>query len=95
MKVQRQSISVLTERRDFFGFPITIRLAGLNSDLEILKRKQVDRFAISGDCTSAQSLNDYGVSFFLVDLTNVQTPEIERCADEVYRNETIVIYSFN
>jgi hypothetical protein len=95
MKVQRQSISVLTERRDFVGFPITIRLAGLNSDLEILKRKQVDRFAISGDCTSAQSLNDYGVSFFLVDLTNVQTPEIERCADEVYRNETIVIYSFN
>ena len=33
MKVQGKSISVLTERREFAGFPITIRLAGLNSDL--------------------------------------------------------------
>jgi hypothetical protein len=94
MKVQRKSISVLTERRDFAGFPITIRLAGLNSDLELLKRKQVDNFALSGDCSSAQSLIDYGVSFFIVDLTNTQTPEAERCAEEMYRNKTIVIYSF-
>jgi hypothetical protein len=94
MKIQGKSISVLTERREFAGFPITIRLAGSNSDLEIPKRKQVDNFALSGDCSSAQSLIDYGVSFFIVDLTNAQTPEIERCADEMYRNKTIVIYSF-
>ncbi len=95
MKNQRQSISMLTDRRDFAGFPVTIRLSGLNSNQEKIKRMQLDRFAISGDCTSAESLRDYGVSIFLVDLTNVQTPDIKRCADEVFRNRTIVIYSLN
>ena len=95
MKNERQSLSVITDRRDFAGFPVTIRLSGLNSNQERNKRTQLDSFAISGDCTSAEFLRDYGVSFFLVNLTNVQTPDIKRCADEVFRNKTIVIYSLN
>ena len=95
MKNDRQLISVLTDRRDFAGFPITIRLNGLNSNQEKFKRKQLDRFAKSGDCTSAEFLREYGLSLFLVDLTNVQTPDIKRCAGEVFRNRTIVIYSLN
>ena len=95
MKNERQSLSVITDRRDFAGFPVTIRLSGLNSNQERNKRMQLDSFAISGDCTSAELLRDYGVSFFLVNLTNVQTPDIKRCADEVFRNKTIVIYSLN
>ncbi len=95
MKNERQSLSILTNRKDFAGFPITIKLTGLNSDQEIVKRMQLDSFAISGDCASAESLRDYGVSFFLVNFTNIQTPDIKRCADEVLRNKTIVIYSLN
>ena len=95
MKNERHSLSVITDRRDFAGFPVTIRLSGLNSNQERNKRMQLDSFAISGDCTSAEFLREYGVSFFLVNLTNVQTPDIKRCADEVFRNKTIVIYSLN
>ena len=95
MKNERQSLSVITDRRDFAGFPVTIRLSGLNSNQERIRRMQLDSFAISGDCTSAEFLREYGVSFFLVNLTNVQTPDIKRCADEVFRNKTIVIYSLN
>ena len=95
MKNERHSLSVITDRRDFAGFPVTIRLSGLNSNQERNKRTQLDSFAISGDCTSAEFLRDYGVSFFLVILTNVQTPDLKRCADEVFRNKTIVIYSLN
>ena len=95
MKNERHSLSVITDRQDFSGFPVTIRLSGLNSNQERNKRMQLDSFAISGDCTSAEFLREYGVSFFLVNLTNVQTPDIKRCADEVFRNKTIVIYSLN
>jgi hypothetical protein len=33
------------------------------------------------------------VAYVLVDLTNPDTPDVERCAKEVFRNETVIVYS--
>lgn len=50
-------------------------------------------FASSGDCESAEGLRANDVAFVLVDLTDPDTPDVDRCADEVFRNETVVVYS--
>ena len=86
-------ISILTERRDFAGNVQTIRLAGLNSEFEGQRRQMLLDFASSGDCESAEGLRANDVAFVLVDLTDPDTPDVDRCADEVFRNETVVVYS--
>ena len=88
-----QRISILTERRDFAGNVQTIRLAGLNSEFEGQRRQMLLDFASSGDCESAEGLRANDVAFVLVDLTDPDTPDVDRCADEVFRNETVVVYS--
>ncbi len=75
------------------GFQITIRLAGLNSDFESERRQILSDFTSSGDCESAEGLRANEVAYVLVDLTNPETPDVERCAEEVFRNETVIVYS--
>ena len=86
-------LSEITNRREFAGFQVTIRLAGLNSEFEGQRRQILSDFTSSGDCESAEGLRANDVAFVLVDLTNPDTPDVDRCADEVFRNETVVVYS--
>ena len=86
-------LSEITNRKELAGFQITIRLAGLNSDLESERRQILSDFASSGDCESAEGLRANEVAYVLVDLTNPDTPDFERCAEEVFRNETVIVYS--
>ena len=86
-------LSEITNRKELAGFQITIRLAGLNSDFESERRQILSDFTSSGDCESAKGLRANKVAYVLVDLTNSDTPDVERCADEVFRNETVIVYS--
>ena len=86
-------LSEITNRKELAGFQITIRLAGLNSDFESERRRILSVFTSSGDCESAEGLRANEVAYVLVDLTNPDTPDVERCADEVFRNETVIVYS--
>ena len=86
-------LSEITNRKELAGFQITIRLAGLNSDFESERRQILSDFTSSGDCESAEGLRANEVAYVLVDLTNPDTPDVERCADEVFRNETVIVYS--
>ena len=86
-------LSEITNRKELAGFQITIRLAGLNSDFESERRQILFDFTSSGDCESADGLRANEVAYVLVDLTNPETPDVERCAEEVFRNETVIVYS--
>ena len=86
-------LSELAERREFAGFGSLWRVVGSYSKLESVKRHLIADFSTKGDCDSAKGLRQNDVDFVLVDLTNVETPDVDRCADEVFRNETVVIYS--
>ena len=86
-------LSEITNRKELAGFQITIRLAGLNSDFESERRQILFDFTSSGDCESAEGLRANDVAYVLVDLTNPDTPDVERCAEEVFRNETVIVYS--
>ena len=86
-------LSEITNRKELAGFQITIRLAGLNSDFESERRQILSDFTSSGDCESADGLRANDVAYVLVDLTNPDTPDVERCAEEVFRNETVIVYS--
>ena len=86
-------LSEITNRKELAGFQITIRLAGLNSDFESERRQILSDFTASGDCESADGLRANDVAYVLVDLTNPDTPDVERCAEEVFRNETTIVYS--
>ena len=86
-------LSEITNRKELAGFQITIRLAGLNSDFESERRQILSDFTSSGDCESAEGLRVNDVAYVLVDLINPDTPDVERCAEEVFRNETVIVYS--
>ena len=86
-------LSEITNRKELAGFQITIRLAGLNSDFESERRQILSDFTSSGDCESAEGLRANEVAYVLIDLTNPDTPDVERCAEEVFRNETVIVYS--
>ena len=86
-------LSEITNRKELAGFQITIRLAGLNSDFESEHRQILSDFTSSGDCESAEGLRANEVAYVLVDLTNPDTPDVERCAEEAFRNETVIVYS--
>lgn len=89
------SLSVMTGRREFAGIPFTERLLGAHSEREKANRFAIDEFALKGNCDSSLSLRYSGVNYFFVNLTKSFSPDVKRCADEVFRNKTIVIYSFN
>ncbi len=86
-------VSKLSNRREFAGYVVTVRLGSLNSKFEGPRRQMLSDFTSSGGCGSAEGLRTNDVAFVLVDLTNPETPDIERCADEVFRNETVIVYS--
>ena len=86
-------LSEITNRKELAGFQITIRLAGLNSDFESERRQILLDFTSTGDCESADGLRANEVAYVLVDLTNPDTPDVKRCAEEVFRNETVIVYS--
>ena len=87
------NLSELTDRKEFAGFDLLMRVAGSYSEYEKVKRKFVSDFAKFGDCESADGLRASEVAYALVDLTNAETPDVERCAEEVFRNETVIVYS--
>ena len=86
-------LSEITNRKELAGFQITIRLAGLNSEFESERRQILSDFTSSGDCESAEGLRANDVAYVLVDLINPDTPDVERCAEEAFRNETVIVYS--
>ncbi len=88
------SLSVMTGRREFAGIPFTERLLGAHSEREKNNRLAIDDFALKGNCESSMVMKDSGVNFYFVNVTKTFSPDIQRCADEVFRNKTIVIYSF-
>jgi hypothetical protein len=87
------NLSELTDRKEFAGFDLLMRVAGSYSDYEKVKRMYISDFANLGDCESAEGLRASEVAYVLVDLTNPETPDVERCAEEVFRNETVIVYS--
>lgn len=87
------SLATLTSRRELAGFPITIRLMGLNSEFDARDRDAISQFGSTGSCEGAEYLRSRGVGYFWVETLNPNTPDIDRCAAEVFRDETIVIYS--
>jgi hypothetical protein len=86
-------LSEITNRRELAGFQITIRLAGVNSDFESERRQTISDFTAIGDCESADGLRANEVAYVLIDLTNPETSDVKRCAEEAFRNETVIVYS--
>ena len=86
-------VSKLANRKEFAGFWATVRLASLNSPRDSERRQILSDFMSSGDCESADGLRASEVAYVLVDLTNPETQDVERCAEEVFRNETVIVYS--
>ena len=93
-KVTRVSprVAVQTGRKDFAGVQVSFRIFGENSADYAKNYTLVDQFSRSGSCKSAEGLRGVGVNFFLVDLSNLDTPDVSRCADEVFRNKGAVVY---
>ena len=93
-KVTRVSprVAVQTGRKDFAGVQVSVRIFGENSADYAQKYDLIDQFSKNGSCESTEGLRGVGVSFFLVDLSNLDTPDVSRCADEVFRNKGAVVY---
>ena len=93
-KVTRVSprVAVQTGRKDFAGVQVSFRIFGENSAEYAQKYDLIDQFSKNGSCESTEGLRGVGVSFFLVDLSNLDTPDVSRCADEVFRNKRAVVY---
>ena len=93
-KVTRVSprVAVQTGRKDFAGVQVSFRIFGENSADYAQKYDLIDQFSKNGSCESTEGLRGVGVSFFLVDLSNLDTPDVSRCADEVFRNKGAVVY---
>jgi hypothetical protein len=87
------NLAELTDRKEYAGFDLLMRVAGSYSNYETVKRKFIADFSVGGDCGSAEGLRANEVAYVLVDLTNPDTPDVERCAKEVFRNETVIVYS--
>ena len=85
----------MTGRREFAGIPFTERLLGAHSEREKNNRLAIDDFALKGNCDSSLIMKHSGVNYYFVNVTESFSPDIKRCADEVFRNKTIVIYSLN
>ena len=96
-RVTRNSpkVSVLTDHKDFAGTEVAYRIFGYHSADYKTNFRLVNEFSANGSCESANQLRDAGVDFFHIDLSNSETPDTSRCADEVFRNKSIVVYLFN
>ncbi len=94
-KVTRVSprVAILTRRKDFAGVQMSFRIFGEHSVDYKKHQRLVDQFSKNGLCESASGLRDAEVDFFIVDILNAETPDISRCADEVFRNKSAVVYS--
>lgn len=88
-------VAVLTDHKEFAGTEKPFRIFGLHSADYKTNFQLIDQFSVSGSCESADRLRDAGVNFFLVDLSNSKTPDTPRCADEVFRNKSTVVYIIN
>ena len=93
-KVTRSSpkVALLTGHKDFAGVTMSFRIFGENSADYANNYKLVDQFSQNGSCESTRELGKLGISYFLVDLSNLDTPDVLRCADEVFRNKGAVVY---
>ena len=85
-------VALLTGHKDFAGTPMSFRIFGEHSSDYAQNYKLVDQFVKNGSCDSAKDLREFEVNFFLVDLANLDTPDVLRCADEVFRNKGSVVY---
>jgi hypothetical protein len=93
-KVTRSSprVAVLTGHKDFAGVQMSFRIFGEHSAIYETNYQLIDEFSKKGSCESATALNDAGADFFLIDLSNLETSDLTRCADEVFRNKGTVVY---
>jgi len=66
---------------------------GSNSESDALDRDAISQFGSVGSCEGAEYLRSRGVGYFWVETLNPNTPDIDRRATEVFRDETIVVYS--
>jgi len=96
-KVTRSSrrVAVLTDHKDFAGVPVSFRIFGEHSAVYETNYQIIDEFSMKGTCESAKAVNDAGADFFLIDLSNLETPDIHRCASEVYRNKGAIVYKLS
>jgi hypothetical protein len=96
-KVTRSSpqVAVLTEHKDFAGVPMSFRIFGEHSVIYETNYKLIDEFSTKGTCESATAIDDAGADFFLIDLSNLETPDIPRCAIEVFRNKGAIVYKLS
>ena len=96
-KVTRSSpqVAVLTEHKDFAGVPMSFRIFGEHSVIYETNYKLIDEFSMNGTCESATAIDDAGADFFLIDLSNLETPDIPRCAIEVFRNKGTIVYKLS
>ena len=96
-KVTRSSpqVALLTGHKDFAGVPVSFRIFGEHSAVYETNYLLIDDFSVKGSCESAAALHDAGADFFLIDLSNLETSDISRCADEVFRNKGAVVYKLS
>ena len=96
-KVTRSSprIAVLTGHKDFAGVQMSFRIFGEHSAIYEANYQLIDEFSMKGTCKSAMAIDVAGADFFLIDLSNFETPDIPRCADEVFRNKGSIVYKLS
>ena len=96
-KVTRSSprVAVLTGHKDFAGVQMSFRIFGEHSARYKTSYKFIDEFVINGSCESAMAIVDAGADFFLVDLSSLESPNIPRCAIEVFRNKGTIVYKLS
>ena len=96
-KVTRSSprVAVLTDHKDFAGVPVSFRIFGEHSATYETNYQLLDEFSMKGTCESVKAVHDAGADFFLIDLSNLETPDIPRCANEVFRNQGAIVYKLS
>ena len=96
-KVTRSSprVAVLTGHKDFAGVQMSFRIFGEHSAIYETNYQLIDEFSMKGTCESAMAIVKAGADFFLVDLSNLESPNIPRCAIEVFRNKGTIVYKLS
>ena len=96
-KVTRSSprVAVLTGHKDFAGVQMSFRIFGDHSAIYETNYHLIDEFSMKGTCESAMAIVKAGADFFLVDLSNLESPDIPRCAIEVFRNKGAIVYKLS
>ena len=96
-KVTRSSprVAVLTGHKDFAGVQMSFRIFGEHSAIYETNYQLIDEFSMKGTCESAMAIVKAGADFFLVDLSSLESPNIPRCAIEVFRNKGTIVYKLS